>query len=185
MRRFKRKKPTSTIPKSLIFEGVEYRSKLEILMYQQIKRYKKKTKVEYETVKLKYSVPVRARYYLPDFVCRRPDGSIFYIEIKGYLRSTDRTKTIRVREQNPEIDIRFVFSKDNTINKNSKTKYSDWCKANEFEYSIGSVPKHWFDSNRLYKAVNQRIEPVLRDHQAPAVSSIVAGDGHLRHSKEA
>ncbi len=141
MRRFKPKKPTS---KSLVYGGLEFRSQLEIKMYQQILKLKRKTKVEYEAEKLRYTVPIRPRYYLPDFRIRRVDGSVFYIEIKGYLRSTDRTKTLRVREAHPGIDIRFVFSKDNTLNKNSKTKYSDWCKANGFEYAIGNVPKHWF-----------------------------------------
>lgn len=43
------------------------------------------------------------------------------IEIKGYFTATDRKKHLLVKEQNPELDIRFVFGNSkNRIHKNLK-----------------------------------------------------------------
>jgi len=79
--------------------------------------------------------------YIPDF--RLPNGIL--VEAKGYFDAEDRTKMKRVKQANPEADIRMVFMRDQPINKRSKTLYSDWCKKHGFPYHIGrSIPEEWW-----------------------------------------
>lgn len=120
---------------------MNFKSKLEKWLWGLIQKHKpKKTKVEYETDKLPFTVQ---RYYLPDFVVILPSGTKRYIEAKGYFRPDDRTKLLAVRKAHPDIDLRIVFAQDNKLNKNARSKYSDWAKKNNFPYSIGSIPKDW------------------------------------------
>lgn len=95
--------------------------------------------VTYETEKFPY---VLERRYIPDWVIERPDGSKTYIETKGYLRPTDRTKLVAVMRNNPGLDLRILFASDNKIN-GSKMRYSDWAKKNNIPFAIGKVPKKW------------------------------------------
>lgn len=51
-----------------------------------------------------------------------------------------------VVEQNPDLDIRMLFMRDNKIAKNSKTRYSDWCKKRGIVYAVselGEIPEDW------------------------------------------
>ena len=92
---------------------------------------------DYETLKLKYT---RECVYTPDFIL--PNGVI--IEAKGYWLPADRTKHLRVRECNPEMDIRFCFQNaHNTLNKKSKTTYGDWCDKHGFLWAHKTIPKEW------------------------------------------
>ena len=59
---------------------------------------------EYESMKLTY-VP-KPRTYTPDFYI--PETGI-YVEAKGHLDKSDRMKMLLVKEQHPDLDIRFVF----------------------------------------------------------------------------
>lgn len=53
---------------------------------------------------------------------------------------------IRVKEQHPELDIRFVFSNSKTkISKKSKTSYGMWCEKHGFPYSNKLIPKDWIN----------------------------------------
>ena len=55
---------------------------------------------------------------------------------------------VLVIEQNPDIDIRLLFMRDNYISKKSKTKYSDFCKKRNIKYHVsvmGEIPKEWLD----------------------------------------
>ena len=82
----------------------------------------------YETPEslIKYTVPARVARYTPDFVL--PNGII--IETKGQFVSADRKKHLLVREEYPELDIRFVFSNANArIGQKSDTRYADWCEG--------------------------------------------------------
>lgn len=97
---------------------------------------------EYETLKIKYTVPEKTRTYIPDFVL--PNGVI--CEFKGKLDRAVREKMALVIEQNPGLDIRMLFMRDNKIAKNSKTRYSDWCKKRGIPYAIsesGHIPDEW------------------------------------------
>lgn len=96
-------------------------------------------KFEYESKKIKYETK---HTYTPDFVF--PNGVI--VEAKGYFQASDRTKHLAVKKQHPELDIRFLFQRDERLRKGSKTKYSDWCKKHGFKFAIGeTVPKEWIE----------------------------------------
>jgi len=116
-----------------------FKSGLEDSVSQQIES--KGIKVEYETEKVSYIIPASPHTYHPDF--KLPNG--IRIETKGRFVIADRKKHLLVKEQNPQLDIRFVFTNSkNKINKNSKTTYADWCDKNGFKYSDKVIPDEWF-----------------------------------------
>lgn len=95
---------------------------------------------EYEKTVIKYSKPSTQHRYTPDFVL--PNGIV--IETKGRFMADDRKKHLLVKEQHPELDIRFVFTNSNSrISKTSSTTYADWCKKNGFKYADRFVPDAW------------------------------------------
>ena len=97
--------------------------------------------VKYESEKVAYIVPASQHTYNPDF--RLPNGII--IETKGRFVAADRKKHQLVKEQHPNLDIRFVFSNSkNKISKNSKTTYGMWCEKNGFKYADKEIPEEWF-----------------------------------------
>lgn len=99
------------------------------------------SQVGYETEKLKYTVE---RNYKPDIVITLSNGKKIYVECKGWFRPEDRSKMLAVKESNPNLDIRFVFPRDNKLNKNTETLYSQWCERHGFPYTIGTeIPKGW------------------------------------------
>lgn len=97
--------------------------------------------VKYESEKVAYIVPASEHTYNPDF--RLPNGII--IETKGRFVAADRKKHQLVKQQHPNLDIRFVFSNSkNKISKNSKTTYGMWCEKNGFKYADKEIPENWF-----------------------------------------
>lgn len=66
-----------------------------------------------------------------------------FLEVKGYLSPDDRSKMLLVKEQYPDLDIRFVFDKDNKLNSKSKTRYSTWCEKKGFPYTFKTIPEDW------------------------------------------
>ena len=93
----------------------------------------------YEAVTVEW-IP-EPRKYIPDFIL--PNGVI--IEAKGRFKTEDRARHVAIREQHPELDIRFVFQYDNPIRKGSDTRYSDWCDKHGFLYAIGEIPEEWVE----------------------------------------
>ncbi len=92
---------------------------------------KKGVPFEFETKVIKYVRPARLSRYTPDFIL--PNGVI--IETKGRFETADRQKHLLIRDQHPDIDIRFVFSNyNNRISKRSKTTYGMWCTKYEFKF---------------------------------------------------
>lgn len=97
--------------------------------------------VQYESEKIPYIVPASQHTYNPDF--RLPNGII--VETKGRFVAADRKKHQLVKQQHPELDIRFIFSNSkNKISKNSKTTYGMWCEKNGFKYADKEIPEEWF-----------------------------------------
>ena len=97
--------------------------------------------VEYESEKVAYIIPASEHTYNPDF--KLPNG--IRVETKGRFVIADRKKHLLVKEQNPNLDIRFVFSNSkNKINKKSKTTYGDWCDKHGFKYADKVIPDEWF-----------------------------------------
>ena len=113
---------------------MRYRSKFEQRIASQIPT------AAYETLKIPFTQPSKSRTYTPDFVLT--NGVV--LEVKGLLSADDRAKMIWVKQQHPELDIRFVFQRaSNPINKESKTTYAAWAEANGFLWCEGTVPKGW------------------------------------------
>ena len=53
---------------------------------------------------------------------------------------------ILVKQQHPELDIRFVFSNSRQkISKQSKTTYGMWCEKHGFLYADKTVPQEWLN----------------------------------------
>jgi hypothetical protein len=121
-----------------------FKSGLEETISQQIES--QGIKVEYETEKVPYIIPASNHTYSPDF--KLPNG--IRVETKGRFVAADRKKHLLVKEQNPNMDIRFVFSNSkNKITKKSKTTYGDWCDKNGYKYSDKIIPNEWFlEENR-------------------------------------
>lgn len=94
----------------------------------------------FEEVKITYIKPERKATYTPDFVLS--NGII--IETKGRFLTADRQKHLLVKEQHPDIDLRFVFSNSKAkISKASKTSYADWCEKHGFKYADKTIPNSW------------------------------------------
>jgi hypothetical protein len=121
-----------------------FKSGLEETISQQIESYG--IKVEYETEKVPYIIPASNHTYSPDF--KLPNG--IRVETKGRFVAADRKKHLLVKEHNPHLDIRFVFSNSkNKITKKSKTTYGDWCEKNGYKYADKIIPNEWFlEENR-------------------------------------
>ena len=121
-----------------------FKSGLEETISQQIES--QGIKVEYETEKVPYIIPASNHTYSPDF--KLPNG--IRVETKGRFVAADRKKHLLVKEHNPHLDIRFVFSNSkNKIRKKSKTTYGDWCEKNGYKYADKIIPIEWFlEENR-------------------------------------
>ena len=116
-----------------------FRSSLEARIGEQLTE--EKTQFDYESEKLPYVIEAK---YTPDFILKKADGTPMYIEVKGYFTPEDRRKILAVREANPGIDLRFVFSSWSTkLRKGSKTTYGGWCEKHGFLFAQGLVPVEW------------------------------------------
>lgn len=117
-----------------------FRSGLEDKIAEQF-RSKGRGDGEYEQHKLRYTTPPTEHKYTPDFKLR--DG--VFLETKGYFTPEDRKKHLFIRESNPGIEVRFVFSRSAApIRKGSKTTYADWCRKHGFLFADKLIPEEWF-----------------------------------------
>jgi len=119
---------------------INYRSKFE----QGLARQLEKAGVDFDYEKESYEYTL-VKKYTPDFFL--PNGII--IEAKGKFTSEDRRKHLVIKEHYPQLDIRFVFMRDNRLRKNSSTNYSDWAYKNGYNYYIGEVPKEWLREGKV------------------------------------
>ena len=127
-----------------------YRSGLELDIADQIKKFNRSA--EYEPFKIPYLIPESLHTYTPDYVLA--NGIV--IESKGRFMLEDRKKHLFIREQHPELDIRFVFSRSGTrIRKNSKTTYADWCRKHDFEFADKLIPADWFKVKKNTQALTK------------------------------
>jgi hypothetical protein len=120
----------------------KYRSSLEDYVIADLKF--RNINFKYEATILQYVKPITKHRYTPDITL---DNGIL-VEIKGYFTSSDRKKHLLVKEQYPDLDIRFVFGNSkNKLNKNSKTTYADWCEKNNIKYADKTIPRDWVITN--------------------------------------
>lgn len=98
---------------------------------------------DYEETKLSYIKPEKSHTYTPDFYL--PKQNIF-IETKGLFTSADRQKMRLIKDQYPDLDIRFVFSNSRSkISKRSKTTYGMWCEKYGFLFADKLIPEEWLE----------------------------------------
>ena len=121
----------------LVRRNIRYRSGFEVRFANDLKN--RGIPFEYEHHKITY-VP-RIRTYTPDFFIKEFG---FFIETKGWFSTSDRVKHLLIREQHPELDIRFIFSNpNNRLDKNSMTTYGGWCERYGFLYGKDRIPDEW------------------------------------------
>jgi len=102
----------------------------------------KNIKFSYEKLKIPYQK--KKSVYTPDFQLQ--NGII--VETKGRFVAADRAKHLAVKEQNPEYDIRFVFERNLTLSKVSKTTYGMWCDKHGFKWAMKKVPEEWIKEKK-------------------------------------
>lgn len=128
------------------------RSRFELKIGKQL--FKLKVPFEYEKIKLKFQQPPKDRTYTPDFIL--PNGII--IEAKGRLTVKTRQKHEWVKDQHPELDIRFVFQRaKNPIYKGSKTTYGDWADKNGFRWANKTIPVSWLKEKKKSITLNDSV----------------------------
>lgn len=117
---------------------------------------------KYEGLTIEYLIPAMFHTYRPDFPLLH-NGII--VETKGLFDSSDRTKHLYIKEQHPELDIRFVFSNPyNKIYKGSKTTYAAWCDKNGFLWAWKEIPSSWLKEDpkpylaQLLKCIEEGIK---------------------------
>lgn len=97
-------------------------------------------KSAYESIKVHFTQPEKRRSYTPDFPL--PNGII--VETKGRLETDDRQKHKFIKDQHPDLEIRFVFSRSKSkLTKGSPTTYADWCRQYGFKFADVSIPSSW------------------------------------------
>ena len=102
----------------------------------------------YETDKITYTVPERSAKYTPDFKLPKK-GGFFYVETKGIWSVADRQKHLLIKQQHPEIDIRFVFSNcNNKLYKGSKSTYASYCEKHGFVFAHKTIPNEWLTESK-------------------------------------
>ena len=120
-----------------------YRSGLEENVINNLKQ--RNVSFSYEQRVVCYFKPATKHNYTPDIELE--NGIL--IEIKGFFKREDRKKHLLVKEQNPNLDIRFIFGNSkNKIYKGSQTSYADWCNKNGFQYADKIIPNEWVINKR-------------------------------------
>jgi len=131
---------------------VERRSGLEDDIEADLKKKKIKYKYEPKEGKLSYTVPASVHSYTPDFYITTKSGKEIIIEAKGIWDREDRKKHVLIKQQYPDLDIRFIFSySKKKIGKTSKTTYADICegrgrgplKGLTWPYATKVIPSSW------------------------------------------
>ncbi len=129
-----------------------YRSGLEMKVAEELKLAKAVYQYEPKDGKIEYVIPETHHKYTPDFVITNPSGKQLIVETKGIWDHADRTKHLLIRQQHPDLDIRFVFTRSKArIRKGSKTTYGDICsgdgrgtfKGVTWLYADKTIPKKW------------------------------------------
>tara|TARA_Y100000592_G_C5419950_1_gene292661 strand:- start:123 stop:617 length:495 start_codon:yes stop_codon:yes gene_type:complete len=133
----KAKSDKSIVSPARIMRNTRYRSMFEINIAKALA--KNNVTFEYESKKLTY-IP-KPRNYTPDFYIPHKE---LYIETKGHLDKGDRVKMLLVKQQHPDLDIRFVFlNAKNKIYRGSKTTYAAWATKHGFVWAEKAIPEEW------------------------------------------
>lgn len=129
-----------------------YRSGLECRIATELNAKKTVYTFEPSDGKIEYTVPESYHKYTPDFVIKTKSGKTIIVESKGIWDYADRTKHLLIRQQHPDLDIRFVFTRSKQrIRKGSTTTYGDICegggrgafKGVKWTYADKLIPDEW------------------------------------------
>jgi hypothetical protein len=67
------------------------------------------------------SIKRGVRSYLPDFKITRSNGSVYYVEVKGYMDSKSLTKLKRMAKYHPTVEVQLI----------DKTRYAEIKKTSK------------------------------------------------------
>ncbi len=85
----------------------------------------------YEVTKIPYTIPESDHQYTVDFTL----SNGLLIEGKGYLSDhKERYKYVLIKEQHPDIDLRFVFDNPNKLCGGTKMTHAKWAEKYGFRY---------------------------------------------------
>lgn len=122
-----------------VARAMGFRSGLEVTVAKQLESLG--IPYEYEKMKIEWTDP-RIKTYSPDYVL--PNNII--IETKGRFTLEDRNKHLAIKDQYPNLDIRFVFTNPHSkLRKGAKSSYADWCDKHGFKYASKLIPKDWIE----------------------------------------
>lgn len=121
---------------------MKFRSKFEKRVWENVPTAVKR-RVDYEpqSPRIDYNTPSR---YIPDFAL----GNGVLVECKGYFDGRARGKMLRVKKQNKNLDIRFLFQRaNNRITKSPNSlMYWEWAERHGFPWAEGDViPEEWYN----------------------------------------
>lgn len=131
-----------------------YKSGLEIAVSEQLNELGVRYDFEPADGRISYEVPAKEHTYTPDFVIQTKSGKTIIVETKGIWDYADRYKHLLIRQQHPDLDIRFVFTRSKQrIRKGSKTTYADICKGRGrspfkgtcWKFADKKIPRSWLE----------------------------------------
>ena len=115
---------------SKLVRDLGFRSKLEVVVNEQLVNSGISFAYEGELNTIRYVKPATKHRYLDDFLLENG----IMIEAKGLFTAQDRKKHLYIKEQHPQLDIRFLFmNANNKLSKSSKTTYAMWAERNGFK----------------------------------------------------
>ena len=105
------------------------RSKLELKFEEIIKSFE--VEYDYEVTKIPYTVPESNHNYTVDWTFI--NGLL--VETKGYLSDhKERYKYVLLKQQHPDLDLRFVFDNPNKLCGGTKMTHAKWAEKCGFKY---------------------------------------------------
>ena len=85
----------------------------------------------YEVTKIPYTIPETKHNYTVDFTL----GNGVLLEGKGYLSDhQERHKYVLLKQQYPDIDLRFVFDNPNKLCGGTKMTHGKWADKYQFKW---------------------------------------------------
>lgn len=134
--------------------SIKRRSKLELHFESILQEFN--VQYEYEITKIPYIIPASNHTYTVDWTLL--NGML--LETKGFLEDhAERKKYILIKEQHPEIDIRFVFQDPNKKCGGMKTTHAQWADKCGFKWcSIKDIEqiKNWITEDHGKTSSNSR-----------------------------
>lgn len=105
------------------------RSKLELKFEEIIKEFN--VEYDYEVTKIPYTIPESNHNYTVDWTFI--NGLL--VETKGYLSDhKERYKYVLLKQQHPDLDLRFVFDNPNKLCGGTKQTHGAWATKYGFKW---------------------------------------------------